>query len=99
VRAVAFQSMARCASPWRYSRSWWNSMPSPRFRTCSTPICDRRLSVASSVYFASARKLGYTLIWLCAPILRLTCHRPSGEKSLASAAWNSPSPRATGRTW
>jgi hypothetical protein len=58
VREVAFQSSARCASPWRYSRSWWNSMPSPRRRTCSTPICERRLSVASSVYLASARKLG-----------------------------------------
>ena len=26
VRAVAFQSMARWLSPWRYSRSWWNSI-------------------------------------------------------------------------
>ena len=48
---IAYEArpLARGGSPCRYSRSWWNSMPSPRRRTCSTPICERRLSVASSV--------------------------------------------------
>ena len=35
MRAVAFQSTCRCASPSRYSRSWWKSRPSPRRRRCS----------------------------------------------------------------
>ena len=48
VRAVAFQSIWRSASPARYSRSWWKSRPSPRRGRFFTPSCAVRWSAASS---------------------------------------------------